>query len=41
MSRVCTIKLTESMNICCFSDNVPFAIKMNVKETFMENDSFC
>ena len=34
------MKLTESMNICYASDRVHFAIKMNVKETFMEDDSF-
>ena len=41
MSKVWTIKLTGSTNICYISDRVPFAIKMNVKETFMENFSFC
>ena len=41
MSQVWAMKLTESTNICYVSDRVPFAIKMNVKETFMENDSFC
>ena len=37
MPQVWAMKLTESTNICCVSDRVPFAIKMNVKETFMEN----
>ena len=41
MSQVWAMKLAESTNICYVSDRVPFAIKMNVKETFMENDSFC
>ena len=41
MSQLWAMKLTESMNICYVSDRVHFAIKMNVKETFMENDSFC
>ena len=40
MSQVWAMKLTESMNICYVSDRVHFAIKMNVKETFMENDVF-
>ena len=40
MPQVWAMKLTESTNICYVSDRVPFAIKMNVKETFMENDSF-
>ena len=34
------MKLTESTNICYASDRVHFAIKMNVKEIFMEDDSF-
>ena len=41
MSQVCTMKVTESANICYVSDRVSFAIKMNVKETFMKNNSFC
>ena len=34
------MKLTESTSICYTSDRVACTIKMNVKETFMENDSF-
>ena len=34
------MKLTESMNICYVSDRVACFIKIDVKETFMENDSF-
>ena len=34
------MKLTESTNICYVSDRAACAIKMNVKETFMGNDSF-
>ena len=40
MSQVWTMKLTESMNICYISDKVACTIKMNIKETFMGNDSF-
>ena len=40
MSQVWTMKLTESMNICDVSDKVACTIKMNIKETFMGNDSF-
>ena len=41
MSQVWTMKVTESTNICYVSDTVACTIKMNVKETFMGNDSFC
>ena len=34
------MKLTESTNICCISNKVACTIKVNVKETFMGNDSF-
>ena len=34
------MKLTESMNICYVSDRVACTIKIDVKETFMGNDSF-
>ena len=34
------MKLTESMNICCVSDRVTCTIEIDVKETFMRNDSF-
>ena len=35
-----TRKLTESTEICYVSDTVASTIKMNVKETFLGNDSF-
>ena len=41
MSQVRTMKLTESTSICYASDRVACTVKMNVKETFMGNDSFC
>ena len=34
------IRLTELMNICYVSDRVACTIKIDVKETFMGNDSF-
>ena len=34
------MKLTESTSICYASDRVACTIKMNVKETFMVNNSF-
>ena len=40
MSKVWTMKLTESKSICYASDRVACTIKINVKETFTENDSF-
>ena len=40
MSQVWTMKLTESANICYLSDRVACTMKINVKETFMGNDSF-
>ena len=40
MSQVWTMKLTESTSICHASDMVACTIKMNVRETFMGNDSF-
>ena len=40
MSQVCTMKLTESTSICHASDMVACTIKMNVRETFIGNDSF-
>ena len=33
------MKSTESMNICYVSDRVACTIKIDVKETFMVNDS--
>ena len=41
MSHGWTMKLNESMNICYISDTVACTIKVNVKETFVGNDSFC
>ena len=40
MSYVWTMKLTESTNIFYVSDTVACTTKMNVKQTFMRNDSF-
>ena len=40
MSQVLTMKLTESTNICYFSDRVACTIRRNIKETFLENNSF-
>ena len=40
MSQVWTMKLTESTNICYDGDTFTCTIKINVKETFMGNDSF-
>ena len=34
------MRLTESTNICYVSEMVACTTKMNVKETFMGNDSF-
>ena len=41
MSHGWTMKLSESTNICYVSDTVACTIKVNVKETFVGNDSFC
>ena len=35
-----TMKLTESMNICYISDRTACTIKVNIKESFMENCGF-
>ena len=35
-----TMKLTESMNICYISDRVACTVKVNIKESFMENCGF-
>ena len=40
-SQVWTMKVTESTNVCYVSDTVACTIIMNIKETFMGNDSFC
>ena len=34
------MKLTESMNLCHISDRVACTFKIDIKETFMGNDSF-
>ena len=34
------MKLTESTNTCHITDRVASTIKVNIKETFMGNDSF-
>ena len=34
------MRLTESINTCCTSDRVASTIKVNIKETFMENEGF-
>ena len=40
MSQVWSMLLIKSTNICYASDRIAFTIKMNVKKTFMVNDSF-
>ena len=40
MSEVWTMKLTESTNICYFSDRFATTIKVNIKEIFMGKDAF-
>ena len=40
MSKVWTIKLIESVNICYVSVRAACTIKVNIKETFMGNDGF-
>ena len=40
MSQVLTMKLTESTNICYFSDRVACTIKWNIKENSLENNGF-
>ena len=40
MSEVWTMELTESSNICHFSDRFARTIKVNIKEIFMGNDGF-
>ena len=40
MSQVWTMKLTESTNICNFSDRFASTIKVNIKEIFVGNDVF-
>ena len=34
------MKLTESTNICYFSDRVACTTKWNIKENFLENNGF-
>ena len=40
MLQVWTMKLTESVNICYVNVRVSCTIKVNIKETFMQNDLF-
>ena len=40
MLQVCAMKLTESTNICHFSDRLATTIKVNIKGIFMGNDVF-
>ena len=40
MSRVLTMTLTESTNICCIGDRIACTVKLNIKETFLRNNGF-
>ena len=40
MLQVWTMKLTESVNICHFSNRFARTIEVNIKEIFMGNDGF-
>ena len=40
MSRVLTMKLTESTNICNISETVACTVKLNIKENFLGNNGF-
>ena len=40
MLQAWTMKLTESTNICHFSDRFATTIKVNIKETFLGKDGF-
>ena len=40
MGQVCTMKLTESANICYTNDVVACTIKVNIKESFIRTDGF-
>ena len=40
MSQVLTMTLTESTNICYVSDRVACTVKLNIKDTFLENNGF-
>ena len=40
ISHVLTMKSTELTNNCYISDRVACTIKWNIKETFLENNSF-
>ena len=40
LCQVWTINLNESINISCVSVRVSRTFKVNIKETFMGNDSF-
>ena len=40
MSRMLTMTLTESTNICFVSDRVACTVKLNIKENFLGNNVF-
>ena len=40
MSRMLTMTLTESANICFVSDRVACTVKLNIKENFLGNNVF-
>ena len=40
MSWVLTMTLTESKNICYISDRVACTVELNIKKTFLGNNSF-
>ena len=40
VSHLWTMKLIESKNVFCISGRVVCTVKLNIKETFMGNDSF-
>ena len=40
LCQVWTMNLNESINICYVSVRVSLTFKVNIEETFMENDSF-
>ena len=40
MSRMLTMTLTESTNICFVSDRVACTLKLNIKENFLRNNVF-
>ena len=40
MRQVLTMKLTEPTKICYISDRIACTIKVNIKETFLRNNTF-